>query len=351
MNKIRELWQKNTLNKVIISIVGFVCLPCLICLCIVVIIPTPPTTPAPTAAISTIVEETSSVARIQTISAPTLTPLPTFTEFPSPTTVILSTRTPFQVTENPASAPGAACVPNTTPQTGTVIDVTDGDTIKVRLDADGLVYPVRYIGIDTPESTIQHEAYGKEASQKNTELVLGKIVTLFKDVSETDRYDRLLRYVFVDGLFVNYELVRQGFANAATYPPDVSCADLFREAEAYARDNSLGLWASLPLATATVPGSATQSVIIVTVNKQAEYVDIKNVGSSPVNLNGWTLVSEKGNQACSLGGILEPGQTLRIWAGTNSTGFSCGYNKNIWNNSEPDPAVLYDAQGHEVDRY
>lgn len=144
MNTIRELWQKNTLNKVIISIVGFVCLPCLVCLCIIVIIPTPPTTPAPTAAISTIVEETSSAARIQTISVPTFTPLPTFTEFPSPTTVILSTRTPFQVTEDPASAPSAACVPNTTPQTGTVIDVTDGDTIKVRLDADGLVYPVHH---------------------------------------------------------------------------------------------------------------------------------------------------------------------------------------------------------------
>lgn len=351
MEKIRELWKKNTLNKVIISIVGFICLPCLACLCIIVIIPTPTTSPTPVISIETLVEATSSAAHTQTLAAPTLIPLPTFTEFPSPTKVILSTRTPFQVTEIPVYAPSADCVPNTTPQTGMVVSVTDGDTIKVRLDADGLVYPVRYIGMDTPESTIQHEPYGKEASEKNSEFVSGKRVTLFKDVSETDKYNRLLRYVFVDGLFVNYELVRQGFANAATYPPDVSCADLFREAEAYARDNSLGLWASLPVATATLQASGTPSVIIVAVNKQAEYVDIKNVGSSPVNLNGWTLVSEKGNQACSLGGILEPGVTLRIWAGTNATGFSCGYNKNIWNNSEPDPAVLYDAQGHEVDRY
>ncbi|RJP53324.1 MAG: hypothetical protein C4583_04925 [Anaerolineaceae bacterium] len=349
MNKIRELWKKSTLNKVIISIVGFVCLPCLACLCIIVIIPTPPSTPAPAVAISTIIEETSTAARIQTVAAPTLAPL--FTEPPSPTSVILPTLTPFP-TQNISSVSVPACVPNREPQTGLVTKVVDGDTIYVRLDADGQTYSVRYIGIDTPESTIQHEPFGKEASDKNAELVSGKRVTLFKDVSETDKYDRLLRYVFTDEYFVNYELVKQGYANAATYPPDVACADYFREGESYARDLLLGLWAFQPEPTsASLPPNTTQTVIITAVNKQAEYVDIKNIGPSPVNLNGWTLVSEKGNQACSLGGILEPGATLRIWAGTNATGFSCGYNKYIWNNSEPDPAVLYDAQGHEVDRY
>lgn len=116
-------------------------------------------------------------------------------------------------------------------------------------------------------------------------------------------------------------------------------------------------WTPLPtstpfvLASATSSGSASPSVIIVAVNKSAEYVDIKNTGSVAVNLKGWTLVSERGNQRCGLSGILEPGQTLRIWAGTNSTGFSCGFGNNIWNNSESDPAVLLDPQGQEADRY
>jgi endonuclease YncB( thermonuclease family) len=92
--------------------------------------------------------------------------------------------------------------------------VIDGDTIDVVIN--GAEYRVRYIGIDTPENTTSNEYYGPQATAKNKALVEGKLVILVKDVSETDRYSRLLRYVIVDGLFVNYELVRQGFANAAT---------------------------------------------------------------------------------------------------------------------------------------
>ena len=77
----------------------------------------------------------------------------------------------------------------------------------------------------------------------NQELVLGKTALLFKDVSETDGYGRLLRYVVVDGLFVNYELVYQGYALPATYPPDVVCVDTFSQAAADAKENGLGLWA------------------------------------------------------------------------------------------------------------
>ena len=137
----------------------------------------------------------------------------------------------------------AACIPTgRAVEDGTVTRVVDGDTIEV--DIRGREYDVRYIGIDTPESTRQVEYFGPEASEKNRQLVEGQAVRLVKDVSETDRFGRLLRYVFVGDTFINYELVVQGYAAALTYPPDVACAETFQAAEGRAREAGLGLWAA-----------------------------------------------------------------------------------------------------------
>lgn len=125
-----------------------------------------------------------------------------------------------------------------------VTRVIDGDTIEVNLE--GAIYKVRYIGIDTPETVHPSEpveCFGKEASDKNSELVEGKIVRLEKDVSETDKYGRLLRYVWVGDIFVNDYLVRQGYAYASTYPPDVKYADQFAQAQTEAIDDNRCLWA------------------------------------------------------------------------------------------------------------
>jgi micrococcal nuclease len=75
-------------------------------------------------------------------------------------------------------------------------------------------------------------------------MLTGRTVWMFRDVSETDRYGRLLRFVFLPGdpLMFNERLVREGYANAATYPPDVSLAERFREAEREARSAGAGLW-------------------------------------------------------------------------------------------------------------
>lgn len=123
-------------------------------------------------------------------------------------------------------------------------NVIDGDTIDVEID--GQNYRIRYIGMDTPEDTSQVEYCGNEASQRNSDLVSGKVITLVKDVSETDQYDRLLRYVLVGDTFVNYALVVEGYANAVTYPPDVACEETFREAEREARENCMGCWCVTP---------------------------------------------------------------------------------------------------------
>jgi micrococcal nuclease len=88
---------------------------------------------------------------------------------------------------------------------------------------------------------------GPEACDSNRRLVEGKTVYLEKDVSETDQYGRLLCYVFLaDGTFVNAELVRLGYAQVSTYPPDVRYQDLFLEMQQEARDSGVGLWGPTP---------------------------------------------------------------------------------------------------------
>jgi micrococcal nuclease len=132
--------------------------------------------------------------------------------------------------------PLCACL--STPETATVTRVIDGDTIDI---ATG--QRVRYIGIDTPEVYPEQEAYGMEAWQANRKLVEGKKVRLEPDVSETDKYGRLLRYVYVDDTFVNAELVRLGLAEAKAYPPDTRYQDLLEQLEGEARQTGRGMWA------------------------------------------------------------------------------------------------------------
>ena len=129
------------------------------------------------------------------------------------------------------------------------VNVVDGDTIDVVLE--GQEYRVRYIGIDTPETP--NECYSQEAEARNRELVLGQTVCMEKDVSETDCYGRLLRYVHVGDWFVNATLVREGYAFAATFPPDVAHAEDFLDLERQAREAGKGLWSGCEIETPTPP--------------------------------------------------------------------------------------------------
>ena len=121
-----------------------------------------------------------------------------------------------------------------------VTRVIDGDTIVIEGNAH-----VRYINIDTPElgnKKSPAECYAEAAKIRNKDLVEGKMVRLEKDVSETDRYGRLLRYVFLDDMLVNEELLREGYAKAVTFPPDVKYADYFSGLEKTAAKEKVGLW-------------------------------------------------------------------------------------------------------------
>jgi endonuclease YncB( thermonuclease family) len=273
-------------------------------------------------------------------STTTNTPTPKATVTPTITLIPSATVTP---TQDLSFYDIADCIPiNTSFQVGTVTQVIDGDTIDVLLD-DGNTYSVRYIGIDAPESD---RPFTAESTNANSKMVLQKDVFLIKDVSETDQYDRLLRYVIAGDRFVNLEMVRKGFAEAVNYQPDVACEDSFASAAEEARASQVGMWVATRTSIASDP-----KVIIVTVNKREEWVDIQNIGNIDVDLTGWNLVSERGNQGCPLSGIIKAGETWRIWSGSaQGGGYSCGYGRPIWNNSESDPAVLYTAQGVEVSR-
>jgi len=100
-------------------------------------------------------------------------------------------------------------------ETGRVTRVIDGDTIDV--DISGTVYRVRYVGVNTPE---RDEPCYREATDANASFVQGKTVRLVRDQTNTDRYDRLLRYIYVGDTLVNRELIVQGYGEAVLYQPD-----------------------------------------------------------------------------------------------------------------------------------
>ena len=137
-----------------------------------------------------------------------------------------------------------------------VTRVVDGDTIVARITARtegpgagsapvGAEVRIRLIGIDTPESVKPNspvECFGKEASAALKALIQGNEVKLVRDVEDADRYDRLLRYVYLGDEMANARMVANGYASAYTYPPSVRHSSLFVELEREARENDRGLW-------------------------------------------------------------------------------------------------------------
>lgn len=123
----------------------------------------------------------------------------------------------------------------------TIAKVIDGDTIQT---SDGK--KIRYIGIDSPESQDPRkpvECFAHESTERNKQLVLGQVVRLEIDVSQTDRYGRLLRYIYIGNTMINEQLVLEGYALASSYPPDIKYQKRLKTAEKTARENNRGLWA------------------------------------------------------------------------------------------------------------
>lgn len=177
----------------------------------------------------------------------------------------------------PAVIVGTACLPEGERLTAELVRITDGDTIVVKLDGEEV--RVRYIGIDTPEVD---ETLGSEATRANTDLLGTGPLTLVRDQSATDRYGRMLAYVLTDEQFINYALVRAGWAESKAYPPDTACQGTFDEAQSLARADGLGLWVPLPTAT---PGLRSGGISLTPqANCDPAYPDIC-IPSPPPDLN------------------------------------------------------------------
>lgn len=156
-----------------------------------------------------------------------------------------------------------------------VVRIVDGDTLEVSL-SNGSTEKVRLIGVNTPESTTRHEPYGTEASDFTKKSLTGKTIYLEKDVSDRDRYGRLLRIVWLEdpgtinetsirSKMFNAILVLKGYAQASTYPPDVKYSEYFMRFTKEAREAGVGLWSletnKTPVAEPTLKPSPTKKPI------------------------------------------------------------------------------------------
>jgi endonuclease YncB( thermonuclease family) len=165
----------------------------------------------------------------------------------------------------PASTPTPAAVPPGLVAC-IVANVVDGDTIDVANCSDA--GRVRLILVDTPEVFGGVQCYGREASEYTRSRLLGQTVQLEKDVSNTDRFGRLLRHLWTEEGLFNEQIVRDGFATLATFPPDIRYVERIRAAQQEAYDAGRGLWGedacvepppapSQPTPTATSPTQMT----------------------------------------------------------------------------------------------
>ncbi len=204
-----------------------------------------------------------------------------FSRIPSPQVNSVTTQAVATPTATPTLTPTPTPIPSPSPldpryTDTTVINVIDGDTFTIE---EGKV--VRMIGMDTPETVHPSkpvQCYGKEASAKTTELIEGQKVRLEKDVSETDKYKRLLRYVWKGDVLINELLVQEGYAQSSSYPPDIKYQDRFVTAQQEARDNQKGLWGSLCASATPTP----KSIPIVTAKPTPQPIapSVQNTGGS-----------------------------------------------------------------------
>ncbi|MBU1017775.1 lamin tail domain-containing protein [Patescibacteria group bacterium] len=123
-----------------------------------------------------------------------------------------------------------------------VLKIIDGDTLEVEIDNES--FKIRLIGVDTPETVhpfLEEEEFGKEASDYLKNLLANQTVVLEFDETTMDTYNRLLAYVYLRGIFINAEIIKNGFGEAYTDYP-FRYLDEFVQYEQSAKEKRLGLW-------------------------------------------------------------------------------------------------------------
>ncbi|MPZ54521.1 MAG: hypothetical protein GEU79_17645, partial [Acidimicrobiia bacterium] len=214
---------------------------------------------------------------------------------------------------------------------------------------------LRLIGINSPE---RDECYSAESHAYLESLLEGEMVTLERDRTDRDRFDRLLRYVYLeDGTLVNEVMVEEGMAIARRYPPDTSLAKTLEAAQSRAKDAVLGLWAPDACGNATnadlavteiyydPPGNETEDL-------NAEYIVISNNGG-PLDMGGWGIRDESSSNRFTFpeGFSLGSGASVTIHSGCGDQSttdlYWCSSHNAVWNN-DGDTVFIQDPSGNSV---
>jgi len=268
---------------------------------------------------------------------------------------------PVPTTTSPAAppSPAASALPSPSPYTpatagiilARVTRVIDGDTIEVEID--GRVEQLRYIGIDTPEHGLP---WFQESTDANRALVEGQTVRLERDVSERDRYGRLLAYVYLtSGTFVNGALVSQGLADSVAYPPDTSHQAELDAIEEQAKAQGLGMWVQAAPVGVVIDGACSQfnSPGDDNYSKEEEYVCVTNQGTVTVDMTRWWIRDKAGATYYFPAFSLAAGASVRVRTGcgqpTSTDLYWCKDGNAVWNNGG-DTAYLYSSQDQLVDQ-
>lgn len=237
-----------------------------------------------------------------------------------------------------------------------VAGYVDGDTFKIKAGDDNIT--VRLLYIDTPETKKPAQEYGPEASAF-TEQILeesGEVKLTF-DKELTDRYDRTLAVVELkDGRILNEVLLQEGLAKVLIVEPNVKMENVYKQLEQIAKQDKVGLWSSGKETSQTdVPVRKAEHVgINIEVDKRAELVTITNTTYEPIDLDGWKLVSVRGNQTYTFEPFELPGQgKLLLSSGADvineeKASILIWEVDNVWNNQESDPAELYNENNELV---
>ena len=322
---------------------------------------------------------TRTAAATATASA-TATPEPTPTDTATPSATATST---------------AAPTPETDGRTATVVEVVDGDTVKLRF-SDGSRGTARLLGVDTPETHAPAtpdewegvpdsqagrsclSAWGDRATAFTRDRLLGETVRVAFDENEPKRgyYDRLLVYVHLDGELFNDDLVRRGYARVYTDSRFTEKA-AFLEYEAAARDAGRGAWACRdatetraatdsptpePTETPRNEQGADSGALVVDAihadaagndheNENDEWIRFRNAGDATLDVSGWTVSDAAGHDyVVPAGTTLEPGASITLYTGSGADAADSlywGSDAAIWNN-EGDTVVVRDASGAVV---
>jgi|GEM_PF-328231 len=241
----------------------------------------------------------------------------------------------------------------------TVSGYVDGDTFKVKVNDE--VKTIRMLYIDTPETKKANtpvQPYGPEASEYTKQLLEeSEEVKLSFDTETVDQFGRTLAIVELkDGRILNKLLLEQGLAKVLIVEPNVKMENVYKQLEQQAKQAGVGIWQEASnQSLADVPvKQASPTGITIEVNKRTELVTLINNSDKDYVLDGWKLVSVRGNQTYKfLDIILEANGTLEIHS-TSSDSVKKDPDMlhwgeaNIWNNYESDPAELYNSDNELV---